>query len=142
MPDNQRGAPTSRNGTITLMRLPASVATSADGSLSLKGEIRLAAALQGKTKPEQTLFIYLRPANGGPPIAGMRFTVADLPVQFDFSQAQRMDGGAALPDQVILGARISGTGQARAQAGDLQGTSPPTSPQATGLTVEIDTVVK
>ena len=73
----------------------------------------------------------------------MRFTVADLPLQIDFAKAQRMTGvGAPLPEKVIVGARISPSGQAMPRPGDLQGTSAAISPQSTGLIVEINTVVE
>lgn len=115
----------------------------AGNALTLTGEVRLAAALRARAKPEDSLFVYLRPAAGGPPLAGMRFTVADLPLQIDFAKAQRMTGiGALLPEKVIVGARISPSGQVMPRPGDLQGTSAAVSPQGTGLIVEINTVVE
>ena len=118
-------------------------ATASPDALTLTGEVRLAATLRERAKPGDSLFVYLRPADGGPPLAGMRFTVADLPLQIDFAKAQRMSGvGAPLPAKVIVGARISPSGQAMPRPGDLQGTSTAISPQSRGLIVEINTIIE
>jgi cytochrome c-type biogenesis protein CcmH len=42
---------------------------------------------------------------------------------------------------VVVGARVSASGQATPQAGDLQGFSAPVAPGATGLTIQITDVV-
>jgi cytochrome c-type biogenesis protein CcmH len=42
---------------------------------------------------------------------------------------------------VIVTARISKSGDARAKSGDLQGTSQPVKPGASGVVVSIDSVV-
>jgi cytochrome c-type biogenesis protein CcmH len=43
--------------------------------------------------------------------------------------------------RVVVGARVSASGQATPQAGDLQGFSAPVAPGATGLTIQITDVV-
>lgn len=112
---------------------------------SLSGTVSLAAGLKDKVSPEDTVFLYARAAEGPQmPLAVQRFRVRDLPAKFSLSDAMAMAPGATLSahERVIVTARVSKSGQAIAQPGDLQGTSAPVANDASAVNVLIDTVVR
>lgn len=112
------------------------VAAAASG-IQLKGHVTLAAALKAEAKPDDTVFVFLRPAEGGRPIAALRLSVADLPTEVDFAKASLMLQGP-LPDKLVAGARISRSGNPLPQSGDLQGLSERFSPGAGEVQIAID----
>ena len=86
------------------------------------------------------MFIFARPADGSRmPLAIVRKQVKDLPFAFTLDDSTSMSPAARLSGakQVIVGARISKSGQAMPQAGDLEGLSAPVAVGATGVVVEI-----
>ena len=136
--------------TTTPVAVPA-VATSASVSAPLSagaadpgitGTVRLSAALQSQAAPEDTVFIFARPAEGARmPLAIVKKQVKDLPFDFKLDDSQAMSPAAKLSGtkRVIVGARISKSGQAMPQPGDLEGLSAPVDVGAAGLVVEIKT---
>lgn len=115
----------------------------------VRGTVRLAAALKAQAAPEDTVFIFARAAGGGGgggmPLAIVQRRVADLPATFSLDDSQAMSPAARLSSaqQVVITARISKSGQAAPQPGDLEGTSAPVAPgsaAARDLVVEIGTV--
>jgi cytochrome c-type biogenesis protein CcmH len=112
---------------------------------SLRGEVKLAPALAEKASPTDTVFIFARATQGPPmPLAVLRKQVRDLPVAFALDDSMAMAPGMSLSGvaQVVVGARISKSGNAVAQPGDLQGLSAPVANDASGVTVLIDSVVR
>jgi cytochrome c-type biogenesis protein CcmH len=111
----------------------------ATGGASLQVEVRLDAALAEQVAPTDTLFVFARAASGPRmPLAIVRKTVADLPltVQLDDSMAMTPAMKLSTFPQVVVGARISKSGTAMPQAGDVQGFSEPVSPGEAG-TVQV-----
>ncbi|AIR90114.1 c-type cytochrome biogenesis protein CcmI [Pseudomonas cremoricolorata] len=83
-------------------------------AVQLKVRVELAPALQGKVKPDDSVFIFARASSGpGMPLAAKRVTVAQLPVEVELSDADAMMAQMKLSDagQVELVARISRSGQ-------------------------------
>lgn len=119
---------------------PATMAAPGVRSLTLAGEISLAPALAAQAKPDDVVFVFVRPADGGPPLAAQRYSVAQLPLRVDFSGSTPMTPGASVPERVTLGARVSKSGNPMAASGDLEGLSPPVAPGEKGLVVAIDRV--
>lgn len=115
-------------------------AASVAGAASITGRVTLRAALKGKVSPDDTVFIFARPA-GGPrmPLAILRKKVSELPLDFTLDDSLAMSPAAKLStaQQVVVGARISRTGNATASAGDYQVLSTPTANKASGLVLEI-----
>ncbi|MBK9393458.1 MAG: c-type cytochrome biogenesis protein CcmI [Uliginosibacterium sp.] len=107
-------------------------------ALRATGHLSLAAVLKDKVAAGDTLFVFARPAAGGPPLAALRFRAEDLPLDFDFSMAQAMMG-ATVDGKVVIGARISKSGNATPSAGDLEGFTTEVAPDAQGIALEIDT---
>jgi cytochrome c-type biogenesis protein CcmH len=76
------------------------------------------------------------------PLAAMRITASELPKQFTLDDTMAM-GSTKLSSasEVVVEARLSRTGNALAQPGDLFGRSAPVKPGVTGLSITIDQVV-
>jgi cytochrome c-type biogenesis protein CcmH len=90
------------------------------------------------------VFVFARAAQGPRmPLAILRKRVSDLPLQFTLDDSLSMSPAAPLSGagRVVVGARISKSGQALAQPGDLQGSAPAVEVGASGLTIEINDVV-
>ena len=97
----------------------------------ISGVVSLDASLKGRAAPADNVFIFARNADStqaGVPLAVLRHRVADLPVSFDLSDNNAMSPEAKLSSaaKVIVTARVSKSGDARPQAGDLEGASAPT----------------
>lgn len=113
-------------------------------STSVSGTVTLAPALARQASPDDTVFIYARDAQGSRlPLAILRKQVRDLPLRFTLDDSLAMSPAAKLSGakQVIVEARVSKSGEARAQPGDLSGQTGPVSPGATSLTLEIRNTV-
>jgi cytochrome c-type biogenesis protein CcmH len=113
---------------------------------SIKVQVGLAAALKSKAGPDDVVFIFAKAASGPPmPLAIVRKKVKDLPVEVTLDDSMAMVQGMNLSafDQLIIGARISKTGQALPKPGDLQGLTKPTAIQNSGrYAVEISEELK
>ncbi|MEE8343672.1 MAG: c-type cytochrome biogenesis protein CcmI, partial [Gammaproteobacteria bacterium] len=82
--------------------------------------------LTGSARAEDTVFVFARAVGGPPmPLAIVRKQVKDLPFKatLDDSQAMMPDMMLTRFPEVVIGARISKSGNATAQSGDLQGIS-------------------
>ena len=78
------------------------------------------------------------------PLAVLRKQVRDLPVTFRLDDSMAMAPTAKLSDhpQVVVGARISKSGQPASQPGDLEGLTQPVKLGATGIAVVISSEVR
>jgi len=98
-------------------------AASAEGP-RLTVQVELAPALRDRLTPGAALFVYARAEQGPPmPLAVARLDAAQLPATVTLTDAMAMAPQFKLSsaDKVFVGARISASGQATAQAGDLEG---------------------
>ncbi len=82
--------------------------------------------LKGSTTPSQAVFIFAK-ATRGPkaPLAAVKVSVADLPatVRLDDSKALVPMLRISNFNEVVISARVSKSGGARKQSGDLEGVS-------------------
>jgi cytochrome c-type biogenesis protein CcmH len=111
----------------------------------VSGTVSLAPALAKQAGPEDTLFVFARGPDGkGMPLAILRRQVKDLPLQFTLDDSTAMSPAAKISgvSSVVVSARISKTGEAFPQAGDLSGQTGPVKLGAGSLKVEIRDVVK
>ena len=111
----------------------------------VSGTVTLSAALAKQAQPEDTLFVYARTAEGSRmPLAILRKQVKDLPLTFKLDDSMAMSPSSALStaSKVIVGARVSKSGNAMPQPGDLSGQSAPVNVGATGVQIEIKEAVK
>jgi cytochrome c-type biogenesis protein CcmH len=121
----------------------AAVATSAGPSAALTGEVDVVPALKGRIAPGDTLFVFARAVEGPRmPLAALRQAVGAWPLRFtlDDSQALSPAGRLSAFPQVVVGVRVSKSGQATPQSGDLIGQSAVLSPGTSGLHLLIDRV--
>jgi cytochrome c-type biogenesis protein CcmH len=105
--------------------------STAAAGLSLQVEVSLAQPLWREANVNHSLFIYAKAASGPPmPLAVKRLKVADLPltVTLDDSLAMTPEMTLSKFSPVIVGARISASGQASPQSGDLEGETGPIAP--------------
>jgi cytochrome c-type biogenesis protein CcmH len=122
--------------------LPLAAAPQAAG---LRGTVRISPQLKGRFDPEDTVFIYARAAEGPPmPLAVLRRRARELPAEFALDDSMAMAPGMTISAhaRVVVTARVSKSGGATPQPGDLQGASAAVANDASGVEVTIDTVVR
>lgn len=110
----------------------------------VSGRVTLSPALAAQAGPQDTLFVLARAVNGPRiPLAVKRARVADLPMEFALDDSQAMSPELKLSSfpEVIVTARISKSGNAISQPGDLQGASRAVKVGARGIAIVIDSVV-
>lgn len=110
----------------------------------ISGAISLSPKLAGKIDPAATLFIYARAPQGAPmPLAILRATAGELPYSFklDDNNSVMAERKLSQASEVVLVARISKSGNAQPQSGDLQGSSAVIKPDAKEIKLVIDQVL-
>ena len=128
-------------------RAPAATTTTAGTTAAnggaVSGVVTLDPALASQAAPDDAVFVFARPAGGRMPLAVLRKTVRDLPLTFKLDDSMAMSPAAKISSatQVTIGARISKSGTALPQPGDLAGETTGVAPGATGVAVRIGSVV-
>jgi cytochrome c-type biogenesis protein CcmH len=120
-------------------------APAAAGGGQVSGRVTLDPALVGKASPDDTVFIFARAAQGPKmPLAILRKQVKDLPISFSLDDSMAMSPAMKLSSfaEVVVGARISKSGTALPQPGDIQGLSAPVKIGAKDLAIKIAEVVR
>ena len=123
---------------------PAPQASATATTPRLSGHARIAESLRAKVQPGDTVFILARPVEGSRmPLAILRLRVSDLPRAFvlDDSNAMSPDATLSHASKVRVEIRISRSGTAATQPGDLGGVLPDVAVPADGLELVADTVV-
>lgn len=108
---------------------------------TLAGSVTLGPGMTGKAPPEATVFVFARAVDGPKmPLAVVRRQVKDLPFEFRLDDSMSMVPGMKLSAQarVIVGARVSLSGNPVPASGDLEGVTEPVAPGAAGLKIVID----
>jgi cytochrome c-type biogenesis protein CcmH len=109
----------------------------------ISGTVSLDPQLADQVSAEETVFLFARRPAGPPmPLAIQRLTVGDLPYRFTLDDSQAMtDLALSSVEQAVVVARVSRSGQAMPQSGDLEGESGPVSTTGTdNLEIVIDRV--
>lgn len=117
------------------------IAVTSGGKAQLAGTVTLAPTLRDRVSPGDTVFVFARAAAGSRmPLAILRKRVSDLPLQFTLDDSLAMSPTANLSSasRVVVGARVSRSGNAMPQRGDLQGIGADVAVGTTGLQVEIN----
>ena len=113
----------------------------AGASRAITGTVVLGDGMAGKAIPTDTLFVFARAVGGPPmPVSIVRATRNDLPFTFrlDDSTSPMPTRKLSDMDQVVIVARLSKSGRAAPESGDLEGMSEPVTPGTNELTVVID----
>lgn len=110
---------------------------------TVSGTVRLAPAFRARVADNDTVFIFVSAGKGRPPLAILRKAVKDLPLAFtlDDSMAMMPDSRLSSASSVVVGARISKSGDAAPAHGDLQGFSRVVKIGEKGIGVTIDSEV-
>ena len=110
---------------------------------AVAGRVSLAPALAARAAPTDTVFIFARAAEGPRmPLAILKRQVSELPVSFTLDDSMAMAPEMKLSKfgAVVVGARISKSGQAMPMAGDLTGQSAPVKAGTRSIELVIDSV--
>ena len=144
-----RGASTNIDSGAPAALVPAGNRKSATNAVGVAGKVTISPDLAKQVSLTDTLFIFARAANwqeGGPrmPLAVLRVQAKELPREFELTDGMAMAPNVKISDfpEVVIEARVSKSGGAVAQPGDLQGQSATVKPGAKGVTLVIDRVVK
>jgi cytochrome c-type biogenesis protein CcmH len=138
------GAPAPIVATLAQAASAPASAAMATGATSISGLVTLDPALAAKAAAGDSVFVFARAANGGRmPLAVLRAKVADLPLSFTLDDSMAMAPGMTISSAKALtvGARISKSGTALPQPGDLDGEITAVAPGAKNLAVRIAKVV-
>ena len=102
----------------------------------LSGQVSLAAGVGERVAPTDTVFIFARAATGPRmPLAILRKQVRDLPLAFTLDDSMAMTPAMRLSafPEVVVGARVSRSGNAAPQPGDFEIVSDPVRSNSSGL---------
>jgi cytochrome c-type biogenesis protein CcmH len=119
-------------------------AAQAAAGASIAGRVELSAAIAAKAAPTDTVFILARAPEGSRmPLAILKRQVKDLPAEFALSDEHAMSPAMKLSSfpEVVIVARVSKSGSAAPQSGDLVGTTKTVKLGTAGVKVSIDSVV-
>lgn len=111
---------------------------------TVTGTITVDAKLASQVRPGDTLYVIARQAGGPPiPVAVLREPDARLPMQFSIGDANAMDPSRPLSSAgaLVLEARLSRSGNAMRQPGDLYGQRADVAPGQRDVSIVIDRVV-
>jgi cytochrome c-type biogenesis protein CcmH len=138
LPPSAQSAPSAQPSPPTVSP-PAATVSGAGKTIS--GSVTITPELAAKILPGDTLFVFARAVNGPKmPLAIVRVPAPKAwPFQFSLDDSMAMASGmnlSAFPE-VTIEARISKSGNAQPQAGDLVGQSAPLKPGATNIGVTI-----
>jgi len=109
---------------------------------AIQVSVSLDPALAAKVSPDDSLFVFARASAGPPmPLAARRLHASDLPAKVTLDDSMAMTPTMRLSSfpEVVVGARLSKSGQAMPQSGDLEGTVGPVgTAEPTAVSVVID----
>jgi cytochrome c-type biogenesis protein CcmH len=122
------------------------VASSSDitSNTGISGTVTIAPTLASKLDTNATVFVFARATQGMPmPLAIVRTTAKELPYSYhlDDSSALMPGNKLSLAKEVVVVARISKTGDAKPQTGDMQGVSMATKPVGDRVDIQINELV-
>ncbi len=137
------GASAPRLASAPQQTAPKSEPTPAIAASSIQGVVSLAPSLKSKVAPDDTVFIFARAAQGPRmPLAILKRKASELPITFTLDDSTAMSEELKLSkfEMVVVSARVSKSGNALPQSGDLVGQSAPVKSSSTKLALTIDGV--
>ena len=120
---------------------PTKAAAPSGQSRAITGKVILGPNLANRASLPDTLFVFAKDVAGPPmPVSIVRASRKDLPFTFrlDDSTSPMPSRKLSDIDTVVIVARLSKSGKAMAESGDLEGMSQPLKPGAENITVVID----
>ena len=137
--DAARAAATAQPTTASA---PSKTTTLTSGS-ALSGTVSLSPSFAGKVSPDDTVFIFARALEGPRmPLAILKRKVSELPITFKLDDSTAMSDDLKISKfaKVVVAARVSASGNAMPQPGDLLGQMAPVSAGAQDIKIVIDSV--
>jgi cytochrome c-type biogenesis protein CcmH len=136
------GAPlmAAANAPLSASAKPVAAAKAGQGR-AITGKVVLGPGMESKSSGADTLFVFAKDVAGPPmPVSIVRATKKDLPFTFQLDDSTSPMPSRKLSDveTVVIVARLSRSGKAMPESGDLEGMSQPVKPGAEGITVVID----
>ena len=122
----------------------ASAKTAAGATGRVSGEVQVTGVLAKRVRPTDTVFVFARAVDGPRmPLAIIKRPAGDLPFEFTLDDSSAMAPQLRLSGfpKVIVGARISASGDATPRSGDLTGQIGPVDLGSGKLMLMIDSVV-
>ena len=110
---------------------------------NVHGIVSLSPTLTSRVSPDDTVFIFARAVQGPRmPLAILKRKASELPITFTLDDSTAMADELKLSrfELVVVGARVSKSGNALPQSGDLIGQSAPVKSGGTNLALIIDSV--
>ncbi len=120
---------------------PAKPAAPSGPSRAITGQVVLGPTMAGRGSLPDTLFVFAKDVAGPPmPVSIVRASKKDLPFTFRLDDSTSPMPSRKLSDieTVVIVARLSKSGKAMPESGDLEGMSQPVKPGAEHITVVID----
>lgn len=111
---------------------------------SVSGTVTLSPALAAKVKPDDSVFVFARPADGSRmPVAVVRARASELPLRFTLDDSRAMAPTAKISalNEVIINARVSRSGNAIPASGDLEGATEKVKVGTQGMSLVIDRAI-
>ena len=111
---------------------------------SVSGIVTLSPTLAAKVKPDDSVFVFARPADGSRmPVAVVRARVSELPLRFTLDDSRAMAPTAKISalTEVIVNARVSRSGNAIPASGDFEGTTEKVKVGTQGMSLVIDRAI-
>jgi cytochrome c-type biogenesis protein CcmH len=108
---------------------------------SVAGTVSLAPSLAGQVSADDTVFVIARPVEGSRmPLAIIRGKVRDLPLAFTLDDSSSMSPASRISDhrEVIVAARVSRSGTATVQPGDIEVATAPVKVGVRGVSLLIE----
>jgi len=109
---------------------------------SVSGKVDLAPALKNKAAPGDIVMVIARAPGSRMPVAVVRARVSDLPLSFTLDDSLAMSPQARISQasQVDVEARISKSGMAQPEPGDLMSSAQTVKVGATGIALQVNAV--
>lgn len=114
----------------------------ATAGASVSGTVDLTPAVKGKAAPGDTVMVIARAPGSRMPVAVVRARVSDLPLAFTLDDSLAMSPQARISSatQVEVEARVSKTGMAQPEPGDLMSAVQTVKVGAKGITLQVNAV--
>ena len=124
-------------------RAPTAVAAAASGGPGVSGVVELDPALKAKARPDDVGMVIARIPGTRMPLAVLRKSASELPMQFTLDDSLSMNPQAPLSSapEIELDARISKTGMAKPEPGDLVSAPQTTKLGAKGIALKVAKVL-
>jgi len=120
-------------------KAPATAVAAATAGGHVSGTVELDPALKSKAGPDDTVMVIARLPGTRMPLAAVRLRAAELPVKFTLDDAQSMNPQSPISaaKEVEVEARISKSGMAKAESGDLLSAPQIVKVGATGIALRV-----